>query len=60
MRAVVIFSSLKTVGHSAWLYAVAAMSTGLVCQWERGENLPRGASLKLLTLVAKNDLDAVA
>jgi putative transcriptional regulator len=36
------------------------VSTGLVSQWERGEKHPRGASLKLLTLVAKNGLQAVA
>ena len=36
------------------------VTTGLVSQWERGEKLPRGASLKLLTLVAKNGLGAVA
>ncbi|MYE82544.1 MAG: DNA-binding transcriptional regulator [Gammaproteobacteria bacterium] len=36
------------------------VTTGLVSQWERGEKRPRGASLKLLTLVAKNGLDAVA
>jgi putative transcriptional regulator len=36
------------------------VSTGLVSQWERGEKRPRGASLKLLTLVAKNGLQAVA
>lgn len=29
------------------------LTTGLVSQWERGEKRPRGASLKLLTLVAK-------
>ena len=29
------------------------VTTGLVSQWERGEKHPRGASLKLLTLVAK-------
>ena len=34
--------------------------TGLVSQWERGEKRPRGASLKLLTLVAKKGLQAVA
>ncbi len=33
---------------------------GLVSQWERGEKRPRGASLKLLTLVEKNGLSAVA
>ena len=36
------------------------VTTGLVSQWERGERRPRGASLKLLTLVAKNGLGAVA
>ena len=32
------------------------VTAGLVSQWERGEKRPRGASLKLLTLVAKNGL----
>ncbi len=36
------------------------VSTGLISQWERGEKHPRGPSLKLLTLVAKNGLQAVA
>ena len=36
------------------------VTTGLVSQWERGKKRPRGASLKLLTLVAKNGLGAVA
>lgn len=36
------------------------VTTGLVSQWERGEKRPRGASLKLLTLVAKKGLSAVA
>lgn len=36
------------------------VTTGLVSQWERGEKNPRGASLKLLTLVAKKGLQAVA
>jgi putative transcriptional regulator len=36
------------------------VSTGLVSQWERGEKRPQGASLKLLTIVAKNGLGAVA
>jgi putative transcriptional regulator len=36
------------------------VTTGLVSQWERGEKHPRGASLKLLTLVARKGLDAVA
>ena len=36
------------------------VTTSLVSQWERGEKRPRGASLKLLTLVAKNGLSAAA
>jgi len=36
------------------------VTTGLVSQWERGQKHPRGASLKLLNLVARNGLDAVA
>lgn len=36
------------------------VTTGLVSQWERGEKRPRGASLKLLTLVAEKGLSAVA
>ena len=36
------------------------VTTGLVSQWERGEKRPSGTSLKLLTLVAKNGLGAVA
>ena len=36
------------------------VTTGLVSQWERGEKHPQGASLKLLALVAKNGLSAVA
>ena len=35
------------------------VTTGLVSQWERGDKHPRGASLKLLTLVAKKGLQAV-
>jgi putative transcriptional regulator len=36
------------------------VSTGLVSQWERGEKHPAGASLKLLTLVDRNGLAAIA
>ena len=36
------------------------VTTGLISQWERGEKHPQGTSLKLLTLVAKNGLQAVA
>ena len=37
-----------------------SVTTGLVRQWERGEKQPSGASLKLLTLVARKGLQAVA
>src|SRR5271165_1381015 len=36
------------------------VTTGLISQWERGEKHPQGTSLKLLALVAKNGLQAVA
>ena len=35
-------------------------TTGLVSQWERGEKQPSGALLKLLTLVARKGLQALA
>ena len=36
------------------------VTTGLISQWERGEKHPQGASLKLLSLVAKHGLNTVA
>jgi putative transcriptional regulator len=36
------------------------VTTGLVSQWERGEKHPQGPTLKLLALVARNGLQAVA
>jgi putative transcriptional regulator len=36
------------------------VSKGVVSQWERGEKHPAGASLKLLSLVEKNGLAAIA
>jgi putative transcriptional regulator len=36
------------------------VTVSLVSQWERGEKHPRGSSLKLLTLVRKKGLDAIA
>lgn len=36
------------------------VTPGLVSKWERGEKRPQGATLKLLTLVAKNGLESVA
>lgn len=36
------------------------VTPGVVSQWERGEKSPRGASLKLLNLVRKKGLEAIA
>ncbi len=36
------------------------VTTGLISQWERGEKHPQGASLKLLSLVAKHGIGTVA
>jgi putative transcriptional regulator len=36
------------------------VTPGLISQWERGEKHPNGASLKLLALIEKNGLDAIA
>jgi len=36
------------------------VTPSLVSKWERGEKQPRGASLKLLTLVEKKGLQIVA
>jgi putative transcriptional regulator len=36
------------------------VTSSLVSKWERGEKRPSGASLKLLSLVEKNGLAAVA
>ncbi len=36
------------------------VTTGIISQWERGKKHPQGASLKLLALVARNGLEAVA
>ena len=36
------------------------VTTGLVSQWERGQKRPQGPSLKLLSLIARNGLAAVA
>jgi len=48
-------------GASQTLFArYLNVTPGLVSQWERGEKHPRGASLKLLALVARGGLDAVS
>jgi putative transcriptional regulator len=40
--------------------AYLSVTHGLVSKWERGEKRPQGATLKLLSLVAKNGLEFVA
>lgn len=36
------------------------VTTGLISKWERGEKRPAGASLKLLSIVNKKGLSAIA
>jgi len=36
------------------------VTVGVVSKWERGEKQPKGPSLKLLTLVKKKGLEAIA
>lgn len=36
------------------------VTVGLVSKWERGDKRPVGTSLKLLTLIEKNGLEAIA
>ncbi|MBZ0254974.1 DNA-binding transcriptional regulator [bacterium] len=36
------------------------VTTGLISKWERGDKHPTGASLKLLHLVQRKGLDAIA
>ena len=36
------------------------VSPGIVSQWERGEKHPAGAALKLLVIVGKKGLEAIA
>ncbi len=36
------------------------VTTGLISQWERGKKHPQGSSLKLLALVRKKGLEAIA
>lgn len=53
-------SRLREKASQAVFARYLNVTTGLVSQWERGDKRPRGASLKLLTLVAKKGLQAVA
>jgi putative transcriptional regulator len=51
----------KRTGVSQAVFAsYLNVTTGLVSQWERGEKHPRGTSLKLLALVQKKGLEAIA
>ena len=51
---------LKEKASQAVFARYLNVTTGLISQWERGEKHPRGASLKLLTLVARKGLQSVA
>ena len=51
----------RTAGVSQAVFAsYLNVTVSLVSQWERGEKHPHGPSLKLLTLVQKKGLDAIA
>ena len=51
----------KKAGVSQAVFArYLNVTVGLVSQWERGEKHPRGPSLKLLSLVRKKGLEAIA
>ena len=51
----------KMAGVSQAVFAsYLNVAASLVSQWERGEEHPHGSSLKLLTLVQKKGLDAIA
>ena len=47
-------------GEPGRFRALSERHRGLTSQWERGEKHPRGASLKLLSLIAKRGLRTVA
>ena len=51
----------KNAGVSQAVFAkYLNVTVNLVSQWERGEKEPRGPSLKLLALVQKKGLKAIA
>jgi putative transcriptional regulator len=51
----------KNAGVSQAVFAkYLNVTASLVSQWERGEKEPRGPSLKLLALVQKKGLEAIA
>ena len=53
-------SRMREIASQAVSARYVNVTTGLVSQRARGEKRPRGASLKLLTLVAKNGPGAAA
>ncbi len=56
-----IIALRKRAGVSQEMFAsYLNVTTGLVSKWERGEKQPQGASLKLLSLVRKKGLEAIA
>ena len=56
-----IASVRKREGVSQAVFAnYLNVTTGLISQWERGEKHPQGSSLKLLALVQKKGLEAIA
>ena len=54
--------ALRTREHASQTVFAAYLNVtpSLVSKWERGEKRPQGASLKLLSLVAKKGLEVVA
>jgi putative transcriptional regulator len=51
----------KRAGVSQAVFAsYLNVTVGLISQWERGEKHPQGPSLKLLALVQKKGLEAIA
>jgi putative transcriptional regulator len=56
-----IIAIRKRAGVSQAVFAsYLNVTTGLISKWERGEKHPHGPSLKLLTLVKKKGLEAIA
>jgi len=56
-----ITSVRKQAGVSQAVFAYYLnVTTGLISKWERGEKRPQGPSLKLLALVQKKGLEAIA
>lgn len=61
LKAQEISALRKREGASQAVFArYLNVSPSVVTQWERGEKHPSGASLKLLSLVAKKGLSAIA